>query len=72
MGQLTPLYTFFKQDTDNVSVQRDVWMQIKTLTHGIKPPTPLPTAHGIRTTYFSENKDTDNSGGLLAAVVASS
>lgn len=58
------------------STQLDVWIldpfQIKTLTRGIKPPTLLPTTHGIRMTYFSVNKDTDNSGGLLAAVVASS
>lgn len=53
------------QDIDNEAL--DVWIldsfQIKTLTHGIKPPTLLPTTHGIRTTYFSVNKDTDNSGG---------
>lgn len=59
-----------------IYVQLDVWMldpfQMKTLTCGIKPPTRLPTTQGIRMTYFPINKDTDNSGGLLAAAVASS
>lgn len=54
--------------------QFDVWMldpfQLKTLTRGIEPPTPLPTTQGIRIIYFSINKDIDNSGGFLAAVVA--
>lgn len=75
--RLLQLHAFFKQDADHfICVQLDVWMldpfQIKTLTCGIKPPTLLPTTQGIRVTYFSINKDTDNSGGLLAAVVASS